>query len=776
MRSKILILLCLFSFVGLKAQNEFSLSGYIKDKQTGEDLIGAALYFPEISKGVTANVYGYYSISLPQGTYQCRVSFVGYETQELEIVLDKNIEKTFELGTSSEQLKEVEVSAKRQDANVNDVQMSTINMSMNRIKKIPAVFGEVDVIKAIQLLPGVAAAGEGLSGFFVRGGAADQNLILLDEALVYNSSHLLGFFSVFNPDAIKDVQLYKGGIPSRFGGRLASVLDVRMKDGNSKKFTANGGIGLIASRLTLETPIVKDKGSILISGRRTYADAFLVFSKNESLKNSELYFYDFNLKANYKLSDKDRLYASGYFGRDKFGLNGAQSFGINWGNATGTLRWNHLFNQKWFSNVTLIRSDYDYGLLGTQDEDTFEWTSKIRDYSLKADLTYFQSTTSTWRFGAQATHHTFTPGNIDINNRGTRYQFELEKNQAMEYGIYVDREHEITPRLKATYGIRVSRFDNVGDQKLFAYDNDFNISDTTQTGKGVFNTYYGIEPRIGARYTLDTESSVKASYNRTYQYVQIASNSTGSSPLDVYFSASPNVKPQSADQVAVGYFRNLKENTYEASVELYYKWMDNTIDFKNQAQLLLNEALEGELRIGTSKAYGAEFLVRKNEGKFTGFVSYTLSRVTRNIDVDESLPGIEEYLASYDKTHDIAVVASYELNKKWSFGGNFIYGTGNAITMPTGKYFYKGSLVPVYSDRNGARMEPYHRLDLSATLKNKVKEGKRWQSEWVFSIYNVYSRKNPYTYSFTQDDEGTPVANKVYLFPIIPSVTYNFKF
>jgi|TARA_R110001592_G_scaffold307299_3_gene581003 hypothetical protein len=755
---------------------QVALSGNIKDAETGEDLIGATIYIKELKGGTATNVYGFYSISLPEGDYQLVISYIGYKDLEQNISLKADSRQNFSLAPNSQQLEAVEISAVKRDANVKDVQMSTVNLGIEKIKNIPAVFGEVDIIKAIQLLPGVSTAGEGFSGFFVRGGASDQNLILLDEAAVYNSSHLFGFFSVFNPDAVKDVQLYKGGIPARFGGRLASVLDVRMKEGNNKKFTANGGVGLIASRLTLEGPIVKDKGSFLISGRRTYADMFLALSKNPNLKNNKLYFYDFNAKANYTLDDKNRLYASGYFGKDVFSIDNDRAQ-LSWGNATGTLRWNRIINSKWFSNLTLIKSNYDYSLGGTDGPDIFTWTSHINDLSAKADVSYFQNSESQWKFGAQATHHTFRPADIDIKNDEQFYAFSLPKDKAMEYGIYAERQHDITPRLSATYGLRYSLFQNLGGRDVYEYNDQFEISDTVHVDKGVYKSQGGLEPRLGMRYSLSDETSIKASYNRTYQYIQVASNSTGSSPLDVWFPASGNVKPQIADQIAAGYFRNFKGGDYEASVELYYKWMQNSIDFKNQADLLLNPALEGELRIGTAKAYGAEFLVRKNEGRFNGFISYTLSKVTKTIDVDETLPGKETFAAPYDKRHDLAIVANYTLNKRVSFGANFVYATGAAVTLPNGKFYYKGSLVPTYTARNAGRMESYHRFDLSCTLQSKKNNDRRFKGEWVFSIYNVYSRHNPFSYLFNQDeDTGEPVVEKMYLFPILPSITYNFKF
>lgn len=764
----------IFSALVLNAQVEFG--GYIKSADSGENLVGATIYFEELKGGTSSDFDGEFNIKIAPGTYNIVISYIGFESLKTQVNIDKNTRKNFLLKANSQELKTVEVNAKRADANVKDVQMSSINLDIERIKSIPAIFGEVDIIKAIQLLPGVSSAGEGFSGFFVRGGGSDQNLILLDEAQVYNSSHLFGFFSVFNPDAVSDVQLYKGGIPARFGGRLASVLDVRLREGDYEKINGSAGIGLIASRFSLNGPIKKDKGSFLIAGRRTYADAFLALSSDPTLKNNSLYFYDFNAKGNYKINEKNQIFASGYFGRDVFSAD-ANRARLSWGNTAISLRWQSIISDELVSNFSLIKSDYDYSLAAKEDRDVFTWNSFIKDYSAKWDLSYFQNDDSKWRFGAQAIHHTFRPAEIDIQNDDQFFDFKIAKDKALEYGVYVERSQNFTPRLSATYGLRYSLFQNLGGRNIFNYNSEFEVSDTVRVNKGVYNSQGGLEPRLGLRYSLSDETSIKASYNRTYQYVQVASNSTGSSPLDVWFPASSNVKPQRADQVATGYFRNFNNGKYEASVEVYYKWQKNSIDFKNQAQLLLNDALEGELRVGTSEAYGAEFLLRKNEGRFNGFIAYTLSKVTRTIDVDELLPGKETYAAPYDKRHDLAIVGTYQYSKRLSFGANFVYATGAAITLPNGKYYYKGSLVPTYTARNAGRQEAYHRFDISATLKNKYNDRRKVKSEWVFSIYNVYSRHNPFNYLFESNEvTGEPETKKLYLFPILPSVTYNITF
>lgn len=771
----VIFTLTILQLSAVKAQDKHTVSGTVTDEATGETLIGATVFVEGQQKGTATNIYGFYSLTLPEGSYKLKVSFIGYEAliQDVDLTQDRRLDvKLTPAGIQvGEAVVEAENPAKQ---NVESVQMSAVNMQMDQIKKIPAFMGEVDVIKAIQLLPGVMAAGEGSSGFFVRGGAVDQNLILLDESPVYNASHLLGFFSVFNSDAIKDVQLYKGGIPARYGGRLASVLDIRMKEGNNQTWGAEGGIGTIASRLTIQGPIKKDKGSILLAGRRTYADLFLLASREEALRNTSLYFYDTNLKANYQLGDNDRLYLSGYFGRDVFGFS--DLFRIAWGNTTGTLRWNHLYNSKLFSNLTVTYSDYDYSLEQVDEQFGFLWESNITDLTVKLDYNYFINPNNTLQFGVMGTYREMMPGFA----RGTGDQSILNSvrvpdNNSLEYGIYISNEQSITDALTAVYGVRYSLFQNIGAGTVYNFGADFGVTDSSVYDAGeVFNTYGGFEPRIGLNYRIDERSSIKASYNRTMQYLQLASNSTSASPLDVWFSASPNVEPQIADQVAIGYFRNLFDDQIEASVEFYYKDMQNTIDFANHADLLLNPYIEGELRFGDARAYGAEFMLRKQSGKFTGILSYTLSRSERNI------PDIEEgwYPSNFDRTHDISAVLAYDLNKQWSFGLNWVYQTGNAVTLPTGRFEYMGMVVPVYSERNGERMPAYHRLDLSATLRPKKNDNRDWYGEWVFSVYNAYNRHNPYVITFRQDavDPNTTYAEQTYLLPIIPAVTYNFKF
>jgi hypothetical protein len=634
--------------------------------------------------------------------------------------------------------------------------------------------GEVDIIKAIQLLPGVATVGEGGSGFYVRGGSVDQNLILLDEANVYNASHLMGFFSVFNPDVVKEVELYKGGIPAEFGGRLSSVLDIRMKDGNMKKFEMAGGIGTISSRISLGGPIKKDKGSVVFSARRTYADLFLKLSKKEELKNNKLYFYDLNFKANYKLNDKNRVFLSAYSGRDIFSFG--EEFRLDWGNSTIAARWNHVFTDKLFLNTTATFSNYDYYLGEPTGLDGYEWTSNIKDYYYKMDFTYYLNPNNTIKFGGLTSYHMFDPGQATGVGSSILDQFVVPKTNALEHAGYLSHKIKIGKKFNAVYGLRFSAFQNIGATTYYTYNEDYSLKDTVNVAKGdIYNTYNGLEPRVGMTYILNESTSLKASYNRTRQYVHLASNSTATSPLDIWFPSSPNVKPQLADQVAIGYFQNFHKDMFQASVELYYKQMKNAIDFKDHATLILNPQLEGELRFGRAFAYGSEFLIKKNKGNLTGWISYTLSRTQKKID---GINNNELYFAKYDKTHNLAVILSYELGKNWSFGTNFIYSTGAAITMPIGKMEYMGMVVPIYSDRNAKRMPDYHRLDMSISYRPKKNDNKRWKSEWVLSVYNVYNRANPYNITFKQSETNPneTKAEMLYLFGIVPSITYNFTF
>lgn len=753
----------------------FTISGNIRDKESGEELPGATIYVHELKTGTVTNQYGFFSLSLIPGEYKITISFIGFTPIEKEIQMRENFTMNFEMSPARQQLSEVVITGKRPDENIRKNEMSVVRMDIKTINRIPALMGEVDIIKAIQLLPGVQSTSEGSSGFSVRGGSPDQNLILLDEAIVYNASHLLGFFSVFNNDAIKDVTLYKGDIPSSYGGRLSSILDIRMKDGNSKKFAGAGGIGTISSRLTLEGPVIEDKTSFLLAGRRTYVDIFLPFAKNKDIRDNILYFYDLNAKINHKINDRNRLYLSGYFGRDVFSNEFAR---MSLGNQTGTLRWNHLFSQKLFSNFTLIQSIYDYEL-GTAEgnANSFIWKSKMQNQSLKGDFTWYINPNHTLRFGALGIRHTFDPGIARGTGSESLFtEYRLPLNYALEYGAYISNEHKISSKVMVKYGIRLSAFQNTGSATIYNYDTDFNATDSVMYAKGkIFNTYIAPEPRLGLNYIINPASSVKASYSRTVQYVHLAQNSTAGTPLDLWFPSSPNVKPQKADQMAVGYFRNFKENAYETSAEVYYKNMYDVIDFKDNAELLLNPKLEGELRTGKGWSYGMEIMVKKNIGKLNGWISYTLSATRRQI---EGINQGNSYRAPYEKPHNISVIINYEFSERAVLSSNWVYSTGSPVTFPTGRAVIGNVIVPIYSDRNAYRLPDYHRLDVSFTYKNKIRENRKWQGEWNFSVYNAYGRKNAWAINFQQDPVNPYVtyAEKTYLFSIIPSITYNFKF
>ena len=765
------LLICgilLSGYFTVQAQTTQTLSGYIRDGETGEALIGATVFLPEIRKGAYANEYGFYSVSVPSGSYQVQYRFLGYQTDTMKIDLSASVREDIELFPYEAEVEEVIISSKAASENIQSTEMGVTQLTMTEIKKVPVLFGETDVLKTIQLLPGVKPAGEGSSGFYVRGGGTDQNLILLDEAPVYNASHLLGFFSVFNGDAINSTKLYKGNQPAEYGGRLSSTLDIRMKDGNSKKWGVSGGIGLISSRLTVEGPIIQDKGSLMVSGRRTYADAFLALSSDSNLNSSQLYFYDLNAKANYKLGEKDQLFLSGYFGRDVFGFQ--DQFGIDWGNATGTLRWNHLFNDKLFLNSSMIYSDYDYSInIGAADASII---SGIQDWNWKEDLTYYANSQHTFKFGVNAIYHTFVPGVIELTGSdGEDAGRELEERYAVETAAYFSHDLSLGERFKLNYGLRYSNFTVLGPGTFYQYDAEGNVNDSTVfSSNEIVKNYGGLEPRATATYVISPEQSIKASYARNRQYVHLLSNSTSTTPTDVWIPSSEIVEPEIADQFALGYFRNFDDNQWEASVEVYYKDLQNQIEYKNGADLFLNKTVESQLVFGTGKSYGAEFLLRKNAGKWTGWISYTLSRTTRQFD---AINGGEAFSARQDRTHDVSVVAIYEPTPKWSFSGSWVYYTGDAVTFPTGSYVIDGQLVSLYTERNGYRMPDYHRMDLSATWF-----GKHPNSSLNLSLYNAYGRKNAFTIDFQESESnpGSLEAVKTYLFRWVPSVTWNFSF
>lgn len=784
MNRYLLIIFILFlssNFLHGQVQEKFTLNGQITDANSGEDLISATIYVPELNIGATTNVYGFYSLTLPKGSYEIIYSYIGFENQVVTLGLASDVTKDVELSESGTVMGEVVISAEKEeiDQNVTSTEMSVDEVSIETVKKLPALFGEVDIIKVIQLLPGVKSVGEGSSGYYVRGGNVDQNLVLLDEAPIYNASHVLGFFSSFNPDAIKDMKLYKGAIPSHFGGRLSSVLDIRMKEGNAKKFAGSGGIGSLMSRLTLEAPI-GDKGSFMIAGRRSYIDVVAKTVQKlrgkESEDDNDFYFYDLNAKANYRINANNRIFASGYFGRDVLGFDGDdESFRVEWGNSTSTLRWNHLFSQKLFSNLTYYYSNYNYLLDFEADLSRFKWTSNLREHSLKFDLGAYLNPENTLRFGLHTIQHNIAPGNIEtFENEEVDQTFDIQSNRSYESAVYVNNEQVVSDKLKLDYGLRWSILTNVGPQDVYNLNPNYEVVDTTLYD-GLYNTYWNFEPRVGIRYKLNNSSSIKASYNRTAQYIQLASNGNSATPFDIWFSSSKQVEPQLADQIALGYFKNIRDNTIELSAEVYYKDFKNSIDFKDHAQLLLNENLEAELRVGKARAYGLELMMKKTQGKFSGWISYTLSKVEKKI---PSINNGEWYNAKYDKPHDLSVVAAYEFNKQFSFGSSFVYSTGNAVTFPTGKYDFLGVAVPIYSDRNAARLPNYHRLDFSVTYRSKKNATRRFKSEWVLSVYNLYNRRNAFSIDFKQEEANPNItyAERSAIFAIVPSITYNVKF
>ncbi|MBK8926305.1 MAG: TonB-dependent receptor [Crocinitomicaceae bacterium] len=786
LRSIVLVTILFFT-QALTAQEKFTISGTLKDGATGEDIIGARVAVLELpGTGAITNTYGFYSLTLPAGNYTLQYKSIGFTTTEVKVVLDKNITQDLELAPDSKVLDVVEVSTVKEDENVTSGEMSVQKLDINEIESIPVIFGEKDVFKTMQLLPGVKSAGEGNSGFYVRGGGADQNLVLLDGAPVYNASHLLGFFSVFNSDALKDVKLYKGGAPAEFGGRLSSVMDIKMKEGNSKQFSMSGGIGLISSRLTIESPIVKDKGSFIISGRRTYADVFLKLSDNESLNKSILYFYDLNAKANYRIGPNDRIFLSGYFGRDNFGFS--DQFGFDWGNATGTLRWNHIYSDKLFGNTSFVFSNYNYKIKFGGGNETFEIGSEIQDMNLKQDFDWYINSNNTFKFGVNIIHHTFKPGEIET---GSGINFELndiQKRYSLENSLYVQNEQKIKKRWVLNYGLRYDNFAQLGPGDFYTYDEDGNVTDTTNYSDWeVVKWYNGLSPRLGATFIINELSSIKANYGRTYQFLHLISNTTASSPTDIWLPSSNNIKPEIADQFAIGYFRNFFNNAVEGSIEFYYKDMQNTIDYRDGAEVTLNPTVEGELLYGRGRAYGMEFLLRKKSGKFTGWVAYTLAKTERLFD---EINNNTWYPARQDRRHDISLVGIYTLNDRLTFSATWVFYTGNAVTFPSGKYEIDGQIVNYYTERNGYRMPNYHRLDVGITLNNKnykiVKDPttgeekqvpKRWGSSWNLSVYNAYARENAYSISFQENEEtGQTEAVQLALFKVIPSITYNFKF
>jgi len=783
---KLILLLFISVVYTANAQDKFTVSGYAKDAKNGEALIGVTVYKKNSQIGTSTNEYGFYSLTLPKGQDTIVFSFVGYKTVIKPVNLTSNLTVSTEIAEEGKELEEVVISSEREDKNIKSMEMSVAKLDIKQIQKMPALLGEVDVIKSIQLLPGVTTVGEGASGFNVRGGNIDQNLVLMDEAPVYNSSHLFGFFSIFNPDAVKDVKLLKGGIPAQYGGRASSVLDIRMKEGNSKKMEVNGGIGTVFTRVSVEAPIIKDKASFIVAGRRSYIDALVKpFVKSTNvLKKSDFYFYDLTAKFNWRINDKNTLFASGYTGNDVFG---STAFKFNWGNTTATVRWNRIFNSKLFMNLTAFYSNYKYelGFKSEGSSQKFEWTSNIINYSVKPDFTYYLNSKNTIRFGAQSILFTFKPANAVITSQdGAVSNISLDKKYGVENAIYIDNEQKITNRFTIQYGLRWSFFNYIGKGTKYYYrdtipneSKPLDKEETFANGETI-QAYNTPEPRFALNYTINDKSSVKLGYNRMSQYLHIVSNTAASTPLDIYTPVTNNVKPLISDQVTLGYFRNFKENMFETSAEIYYKDLQNQLDYVDNANLLLNEYLEADLVQGKGRAYGLELYVKKAKGKLNGWVSYTLSKTERQV---RGISNDEWFLSKYDRTHNVNTVLIYDLSKRWSFSANFVYQTGTPASFPTAKVEVQGYLIPYNTDnkRNNYRNTPYHRADIGVTYNFKKNDTRRYKQTLVLSIYNVYNRRNAFSIYF-RSNADTPLNTEAVRYSvvgsIIPAITYNFKF
>ena len=781
--------LLLGSVFGGHAQNKHTISGIISDAASNETLIGVNVYFPNLQKGTITNAYGFYSITLDEGTYDLLVQFLGYESQSIKIELNKDIKLSVQLVENTEELEAVVIITDIEAVNLRSPQMSINALTSNTVKQIPAVLGEPDLVKAITFLPGVTNAGEGSSGFNVRGGSVDQNLILLDEAIIYNSSHLFGLFSVFNPDAIKDLKLYKGGIPARYGGRLSYGLDIYQKDGNSSEHKLNGGIGIVSSKLLAEGPIKKEIGSYLLAGRGTYAHLFLPLADN----NNVAYFYDLNTKLSYQLGDKDNLLASGYFGRDVFSLDG--SFRNIYGNAVFNLRWNHLFSDKLFSNLSMIYSDYYYGL--RLDFVEFDWQSGIRNFNLKYDFKHYLSNDLTLQYGLNSIYHSFNPGVIKPTSTSSAINYdELTKKYAFENAVYFEATKNITNKLALNLGLRWSHFARFGQDNLNNYENnlpvvfnsDFQIyqsADPASIGhykkSDVIATFNNLEPRFSASYLINDKSSAKVSYNRMSQYLHLLSNTSSPTPLDVWTPSGSFIKPQLLDQYAIGYSHESNNGSYSLEVEGYFKTIKNRIDYIDGANLVANDAIEQVILNGRARAYGLELLLKKNLGRLNGWLAYTWSKSEQQTPgrnaTETGINNGKWYRTAFDKTHDFSAVAQYKLNDRWTFNSNFVVQTGQPVNYPNAQYVYNGLTIASFGERNSFRLPTYHRLDISVTLSPRKNFNRKWQGEWVFGIYNVYGRKNAVSIAFRENiDTGNNEAVKTSLFGLLPSVSYNFKF
>ncbi len=785
-----------FSFFS-HSQQKFTLSGTISEATSNETLIGVTVAIPSLKTGVTTNEYGFYSITLPRGEYEFVISSLGFQDIRETITLSSNRKRDFSMSEGAEQLEEVVVTDEGGGLEIRKPQMSVNTLAVQTIKQIPVVLGEADVIKSLILLPGVTNAGEASSGFNVRGGAVDQNLILLDEATIFNSSHLFGFFSVFNPDAIKDIKLFKGGIPARYGGRVSSVLEIFQKEGNSKELKVNGGIGAVASRLLVEGPIVKDRTAFLVGGRASYAHLFLPLFDIDN----RAYFFDLNTKFNHKINERNSIYLSGYFGRDLFSIQ--NSFINTYGNAVGNFRWNHLFSDKLFSNLSLIYSDYFYGL--ELDFVGFEWDSGIQNFNLKYDLKHYLRNNLQINYGLHNTYYVFNPGKIKPNSSDSGIvEEQLTKKYANENAIYIDVEHELSDKLSVNYGLRASQFNRFGQDEFFVYENNnpvifdpFTLTyqeatpiDTISPGRGgTLKKFFNFEPRVSAAYTINDNTSVKASYTRLAQYLHLLSNTSSPTPLDVWTPSGPFVEPQLLDQYALGFFKNIKQGEFSLELEAFYKDIQNRIDYIDGANLIANNAIEQVILNGEARAYGLELLFRKNEGDLTGWLAYTLSRSEQRTpgrvptfdngrsNVETGINFGDWYSTPFDKTHDLALYGNYRLNEKWSFNSNFIFQTGQPTNFPVGQFEFQELVVPFFGLRNQQRLPDYHRLDIGATLTPRKNKKRDWQGEWVFSIYNVYNRMNAASINFRQNqDTGRNEAIRTSIFGIVPAITYNFKF
>jgi len=771
------------------AQEKFTLSGTVIDSATGETLIGVNIIIQSLKTGTTTNEYGFYSITLPEGIYELTYSILGYTTKTATLLFNKNDTQNISLNEDTEQLDEIIISNNVEQTNTRTPQMSVNTISSGTIKKIPVVLGEADVVKSLLLLPGVTNAGEGSSGFNVRGGAVDQNLILLDEATIFNSSHLFGFFSVFNPDAIKDVKLYKGGIPARYGGRVSSVLDIFQKEGNSKEYKITGGIGAVSSRILVEGPIKKNKAAFLVGGRTSYAHLFLPLF---DIKNSA-YFFDLNTKINYRINENNNIFLSGYFGRDVFSIN--ENFSNTYGNAVGNFRWNHIFSDRLFSNLSLIYSDYFYGL--ELDFVGFEWNSGIQNINLKYDLKHYLTNTLQLNYGLNTTYYSFNPGIIRPNRPDSGIiEEQLVKKFANETAVYIDLEQDITPKLSVEYGVRLSHFIRFGQDEINLYENNnpviFNpetesyseatpIGVTTTARNSQLTSFTNVEPRIATSYSFNDDSSIKGSYTRLSQNLHLLSNTSSPTPLDVWTPSGPFIKPQLLNQFAFGFFKNIKDKSYSLETEVFYKDIQNRIDYIDGADLIANNAIERVILNGEARAYGWEILFRKNSGKLQGWIAYTLSkseqRTPGRTSIETGINNGEWYNTPYDKPNDLSLFLNYELNNKWSFNSNFIYQTGRPTNFPVGQFEFQGLVVPFFGARNSQRLPDFHRIDFSATLTPTKNKGRKWKAEWVFSVYNIYNRRNAASINFRQNqDTGTNEAVRTSIFGIVPSITYNFKF